>query len=88
MIVSLYAGGMRTRDIKAHLTEVYGVEISQETVAKLTEVVIEEVRAWQSQPVDEGRFLRSCSLTASGSRFATSLVFLEHTHLRSRDSPN
>jgi len=48
MIVSLYAGGMTTRDIKAHLAEVYGVEISHETVAKVTEVFIEEVRAWQS----------------------------------------
>ena len=53
MILSLYARGMTTRDIKAHLGEVYGVEVSHETVAKVTEVVVEEVRGWQSRPVDE-----------------------------------
>ena len=56
MIVSLYARGMTTRDIKAHLAEVYGAEVSHETVAKVTDVVVEEVHAWQSRPVDEGRF--------------------------------
>jgi len=53
MILSLYARGMTTRDIKAHLAEVYGVEVSHETVAKVTDVVVEEVRAWQSRPVEE-----------------------------------
>jgi putative transposase len=53
MILSLYARGMTTRDIKAHLAEVYGVEVSHETVAKVTDVVVEEVRGWQSRPVDE-----------------------------------
>lgn len=53
MILSLYARGMTTRDIKAHLAEVYGVEVSHETVAKVTDVVVEEVRSWQSRPVDE-----------------------------------
>jgi putative transposase len=53
MILSLYARGMTTRDIKAHLAEVYGVEMSHETVAKVTDVVVEEVRSWQSRPVDE-----------------------------------
>ena len=53
MILSLYARGMTTRDIKAHLAEVYGVEVSHETVAKVTDVVMEEVRSWQSRPVDE-----------------------------------
>jgi putative transposase len=53
MILSLYARGMTTRDIKAHLGEVYGIEVSHETVAKVTEVVLEEIRSWQSRPVDE-----------------------------------
>lgn len=53
MVLSLYARGMTTRDIKAHLAEVYGVEVSHETVAKVTDVVVEEVRGWQSRPVDE-----------------------------------
>ncbi len=53
MILSLYSRGMTTRDIRAHLGEVYGIEVSHETVAKVTEVVAEEVRAWQSRPVEE-----------------------------------
>lgn len=53
MILSLYARGMTTRDIKAHLSEVYGVEVSHETVAKVTEVIADEVRGWQARPVDE-----------------------------------
>lgn len=53
MILSLYARGMTTRDIKAHLAEVYGIDVSHETIAKVTEVVIEEIRAWTSRPVDE-----------------------------------
>jgi putative transposase len=53
MILSLYARGMTARDIKAHLAEVYGVQISHDTVAKTTDVVVDEVRAWQSRPVDE-----------------------------------
>jgi putative transposase len=53
MILSLYAGGMTTPEIKAHLAEVYGVEVSYETVSKVTDVIVEEVRGWQSRPVDE-----------------------------------
>lgn len=53
MILSLYARGMTTRDIKAHLAEVYGVEVSHETVSKVTDVVADEIRVWQNRPVDE-----------------------------------
>lgn len=53
MILSLYARGMTTRDIQAHLAEVYGIDVSHETIAKVTEVVVEEIRAWQARPIDE-----------------------------------
>ena len=53
MILSLYARGMTTRDINAHLAEVYGIDVSHETIAKVTEVVMEENRSWQCRPVDE-----------------------------------
>ena len=49
MILSLYARGMTTRDIKAHLAEVYGVEVSAETVSKVTDVIVDEV-AWLAVP--------------------------------------
>jgi putative transposase len=53
MILGLYARGLTTRDIKAHLGEVYGIEVSDDTVLKVTEVVADEVRAWQARPVEE-----------------------------------
>lgn len=53
MILSLYARGMTTRDIRAHLAEVYGVDASHETVANVTDVVAEEITSWQMRPVDE-----------------------------------
>lgn len=53
MILSLYARGMSTRDITAHLGEVYGAEVSASTISRVTDVVVEEIAAWQSRPVDE-----------------------------------
>ncbi|MEV4517890.1 IS256 family transposase [Dactylosporangium sp. NPDC049525] len=52
-ILSLYARGMTTRDIRDHLEEVYGAEVSHETVANVTDVVADEVRTWQHRPVDD-----------------------------------
>jgi putative transposase len=53
MILSLYAGGMTVRDIGHHLRRTLGVELSHETVANVTDAIIEEVRAWQSRPLEE-----------------------------------
>lgn len=52
MILSLYARGMSTRDITEHLAEVYGASVSAATVSRVTEVVADEIAAWQSRPVD------------------------------------
>jgi putative transposase len=52
-ILSLYARGLTTRDIRDHLAEVYGTEVSHETVANVTDVVVDEVRTWQNRPVDD-----------------------------------
>jgi putative transposase len=52
MIISLYARGMSTRDITAHLAEVYGAQVSAATISRVTDVVADEVTAWQSRPVD------------------------------------
>ena len=53
MILSLYAGGMTVRDIGHHLRRTLGVELSHETIANITDAIIEEVRAWQSRPLAE-----------------------------------
>ena len=52
MILSLYARGMTTRDIQAHLAEVYGAEVSPALISRVTGVVAEEITAWQTRPVD------------------------------------
>jgi putative transposase len=52
MILSLYARGMTTRDIQAHLAEVYGAEVSPALISKVTDVVTDEITAWQTRPVD------------------------------------
>ncbi len=52
MILSLYARGMTTRDIQAHLAEVYGADVSPALISKVTDVVAEEITAWQTRPLD------------------------------------
>src|SRR5918998_63341 len=51
-IISLYARGMTTREIQGHLEEIYGVEISPSLISTVTDAVLDEVRAWQSRPLD------------------------------------
>jgi putative transposase len=53
IIISLYAGGMTVRDIGHHLQRVYGTELSHDTISTITDSVLEEVKAWQSRPLDE-----------------------------------
>ena len=52
MIISLYAGGMTVADIQHHLARTLGVEISRDTISKITDAVLEEVKAWQTRPLD------------------------------------
>ncbi|HEX7370920.1 MAG TPA: IS256 family transposase [Rhodanobacteraceae bacterium] len=51
-IVALYARGMSTRDIQAHIREIYGLEISPELVSVVTDAVLEDVTAWQNRPLE------------------------------------
>src|SRR5216683_2432360 len=51
-ILSLYARGMTTREIQGHLEEMYQVEVSPTLISNVTEAVMEEVKAWQSRPLD------------------------------------
>jgi len=51
-ILSLYARGMTTREIQGHLEEMYQVEVSPTLISNVTEAVLEEVKAWQSRPLD------------------------------------
>jgi putative transposase len=51
-ILSLYARGMTVREIQGHLTEIYGVEVSPDLISRVTDAVLDEVREWQSRPLD------------------------------------
>ena len=53
MIISLYAGGMTVRDIQHHLARTLGTELSHETIANVTDAVLDEVAAWQARPLEE-----------------------------------
>ena len=51
-ILSMYARGMTTREIQAHLEEIYGIEVSPGLISNVTEAVQDEVRAWQNRPLE------------------------------------
>ena len=51
-ILSLYARGMTTREIQQHLTEMYGAEVSPTLISTVTDGVMDEVKQWQSRPLD------------------------------------
>ena len=51
-ILSMYARGMTTRDIQAHLEDIYGVEVSAELISSVTDGILEEVKEWQNRPLE------------------------------------
>ena len=52
-IISMYSFGMTVRDSKAHLEKIYNVEVSPELISRVTEAVMEEVKEWQSRPLEQ-----------------------------------
>lgn len=60
-IIALYARGMTTRDIRAHLREFYGVEVSPDLISRVTDGVLDELTDWQARP--STRCIRWCSST-------------------------
>ncbi len=51
-ILSMYARGMTTREIQGHLEEINGVEVSPALISSVTDAVLEEVKEWQSRPLE------------------------------------
>ncbi|RSM59366.1 IS256 family transposase [Amycolatopsis sp. WAC 01376] len=52
MVISLAAKGLTTGEIAAHLAEVYGAEVSRQTISTITDKVIEGMVEWQNRPLD------------------------------------
>ena len=51
-VTSLYAGGMSVRDIARHCQRSMGIEISHDTISRITDECLEEMRAWQVRPLE------------------------------------
>jgi putative transposase len=52
LVISLSAKGLTTGEIAAHLAEVYGAQVSKQTISAITDRVLEGMAAWQSRPLD------------------------------------
>src|SRR6266581_2843819 len=52
LVVSLVAKGLTTGEVAAHLAEIYGAEVSRQTISTITDRVLEGLTAWQSRPLD------------------------------------
>jgi transposase-like protein len=51
-IIGLYARGMTTSDIEEQVKDLYGVEVSTSTISNVTNRILEQVKAWQSRPLE------------------------------------
>lgn len=69
LVISLAAKGLTTGEIAAHFADVYGAEVSKDTISRITEAVVEELQAWQSRPLDS----------------VYPVVFIDAIHVKIRD---
>jgi putative transposase len=51
-VISLYAKGLTTGDIQAHLEEIYDTDISRETISRITDRIVDDMLSWQNRPLD------------------------------------
>src|SRR5207247_6484668 len=51
-VIALYARGLTVREIQGHLAEIYGTEVSPDVISKITDAVLEDVKAWQNRPLE------------------------------------
>jgi len=52
-ILALYSRGLSTRDISAHLQEIYGVSVGRDLISKVTDGVMDDARAWATRPLED-----------------------------------
>ena len=51
-ILSMYAKGMTTSDIEAHIRDIYGIEVSDTTVSRITDKILPIAKEWQQRPLE------------------------------------
>jgi putative transposase len=69
MVISLSAKGLTTGEIAAHLAEVYGAQVSRQTISTITDKVMEGMAEWQNRPLDP----------------VYPVIFLDAVHVKIRD---
>jgi transposase-like protein len=69
MVISLTAKGLTTGEVQAHLVEVFGTEVSRETISKITDAVLEDMAGWLARPLDR----------------VYPVVFIDAIHVKVRD---
>ena len=52
LILSLYTKGMSVRDIQHHLDDLYGYQLSEQTISNITDTIIERAKEWQNRPLE------------------------------------
>jgi putative transposase len=52
-ILALYSRGLSTRDIEAHLEEIYGVKVGRDLISRVTDAVMDDVRDWAKRPLED-----------------------------------
>ena len=52
-ILALYSRGLSTRDIEAHLFEIYGVKVGRDLISRVTDAVMDDVRDWAKRPLED-----------------------------------
>jgi putative transposase len=51
-VVSMYARGLSVREIRKHLLDIYGIEVSPDLISAVTDAVLDEVAQWQERPLE------------------------------------
>jgi transposase-like protein len=69
IVVSLVAKGLTTGEVQAHLAEIYGAQVSRETISKITDRVLDGLAEWQARPLDA----------------VYAVLFLDAIHVKIRD---
>ena len=58
-ILSMYAKGMTTGDIEAHIQDIYGIELSDTTISRITDKILPIAKEWQQRPLEAWRTFSS-----------------------------
>jgi len=69
MVISLVAKGLTTGEVQAHLAEIYGAQVSRETISNITDRVLDGMAEWQGRPLDA----------------VYAVLFLDAIHVKIRD---